>query len=56
MKFPVTRESLQAFNYDKEQGELREEEIEKKFMQILDQICLLFRPLVISNRYSIKID
>lgn len=30
MKFPITRESLQAFDYAKEQEELKEEEIQKK--------------------------
>ena len=35
MKFPITREELQAFNYSKEQEELKEEEIQKRFTQIL---------------------
>lgn len=42
MKFPITRESLQAFDYAKEQEELRMEEIKKGFTQILDQICKEF--------------
>ena len=39
MKFPITRESLQAFDYAKEQEELKEEEIQKRFTQLIDIIC-----------------
>ena len=39
MKFPITRETLQAFDYVKEQEELKEEEIQKAFTQTIDIIC-----------------
>jgi len=43
MKFPITRESLQAFDFVKEQQEKIEEEIQKRFTQILDGICNEFQ-------------
>jgi len=43
MKFPVTRESLQAFDYAKDQEELREEELQKRLMSILDGLCKEFK-------------
>jgi hypothetical protein len=43
MKFPITRESLQAFDFVKEQQEKLEEEIQKRFTQILDGICNEFQ-------------
>jgi hypothetical protein len=49
MKFPITRESLQAFDYAKEQEELREEEIQKKLTLILEQLCKEFKQAMPSN-------
>jgi hypothetical protein len=49
MKFPITRESLQAFDYAKEKEELREEEIQKRFMQILEGLCNEFKQSMPSN-------
>ena len=49
MKFPITRESLQAFDYAKEQEELREEEIQKHLTQWLDQLCKEFKQAMPSN-------
>lgn len=49
MKFPISRESLQAFDIAKEQEELQEEEIQKRFTQILDQLCLEFKQRMPSN-------
>jgi hypothetical protein len=49
MKFPITRESLQAFDYAKEQEELREEEIQKRLAQILEQLCVEFKQRMPSN-------
>ena len=49
MKFPITRESLQAFDYAKEQEELKEEEIQKTLVQILDQLCKEFKQSMPSN-------
>jgi len=43
MKFPITRESLQAFDYAKEQEKLREEEIQKRLTQILESLCNEFK-------------
>ena len=45
MKFPVTRECLQAFDYIKEREELKDEEIQK----ILDQLCKEFKQGMFSN-------
>jgi len=38
MKFPITRETLQAFDYAKEQEELKEEEVQKTFINTIDII------------------
>jgi hypothetical protein len=43
MKFPITRESLQAFDYAKEQEELKEEELQKGLTLILDGLCKEFK-------------
>ena len=43
MKFPITRESLQAFDFVKEQEEKLEEELQNRFAQILDGICKEFQ-------------
>jgi len=49
MKFPITRESLQAFDYLKEQEELKEEEIQKRFTLILEELCKEFKQGMPSN-------
>ena len=49
MKFPITRESLQAFDSAKEQEELREEELQKHFMLILESICKDLKQTMPSN-------
>ena len=49
MKFPITRESLQAFDYAKEQEELRKEEVQKHLAQILEQLCAEFKQSMPSN-------
>jgi hypothetical protein len=49
MKFPITRESLQAFDYVKEQEELKEEEIQRRLSLILDGLCKEFKQTMISN-------
>lgn len=43
MKFPISRESLQAFDYAKEQQEIKEEEIEKRLSLILQELCKQFQ-------------
>ena len=49
MKFPITRETLQAFDYTKEQEELKEEEIQKTLTQILEGFCKEFKESMHSN-------
>ena len=49
MKFPITRESLQAFDYTKEKEELKEEEIQKRLTLILDGLCKEFKQAMPSN-------
>jgi hypothetical protein len=49
MKFPITRESLQAFDYAKEQEELREEAVQKRLAEILEQLCAEFKKSMPSN-------
>lgn len=49
MKFPITRESLQAFDYAKEQEEIKEEENEKRLTLILEELCKDFKKGMQSN-------
>jgi hypothetical protein len=49
MKFPITRESLQAFDYAKEQEEVKEEEVQKQLTLILDKLCKEFKQAMPSN-------
>ena len=49
MKFPITREILQAFDYAKEQEELKEEEIQKRLTLIIDGLCKEFKQAMPSN-------
>lgn len=49
MKFPITRESLQAFDYAKDQEESFNEEIEKKFSDEIENICKEFKRTMHSN-------
>ena len=42
MKFPITRESLQAFDYVKDQQELKEEENKQRIIQRIAWICSNF--------------
>ena len=49
MKFPITRESLQAFNYAKAQADIIEEEIQKRLTLTLDQICEEFKQSMPQN-------
>ena len=55
MKFPITRESLQAFDYAKEQEELKEEEIQKRLTLILDGLCKEFKQAMPSNSKEKKL-
>ena len=49
MKFPISRESLQAFDYAKEQEEVKEEEIQKQLTLILERLCKEFQQAMPSN-------
>ena len=49
MKFPITRETLQGFDYAKDQDELKEEEVQKRFTLILDGLCKEFKQSMVSN-------
>ena len=49
MKFPITRETLQAFDYAKEQEGWWEEEIQKRLTLILDGLCKEFKQTMPSN-------
>jgi hypothetical protein len=49
MKFPITRESLQAFDYAKEQEELRKEEVQKILAETLERFCTEFKQAMLSN-------
>jgi hypothetical protein len=49
MKFPITRQSLQEYDYVKDREELQEEENQKSLMQILEVICMHFKQNMQSN-------
>ena len=49
MKFPITRESLQAFDYVKDQKELQEEALEKVFATNIEHLCNEFKRSMRSN-------
>lgn len=49
MKFPITRECLQAYDFAKEQAERKEEEVQKRFAQILEQLCNEFKQSMPAN-------
>ena len=49
MKFPISRETLQAFDYAKEQEELKEEEVQKAFINTIDIICKEVRRSIYTN-------
>jgi len=54
MKFPITRESLQAYDYVKEQEEIIKEETQKRFTMILDQLCNEFKQTIRTNSIEKK--
>jgi hypothetical protein len=49
MKFPITRESLQAYDLAKIQEERKEEEVQKRFALILESLCKEFDTSINSN-------
>ena len=58
MKFPITRESLQSWDYNKDQDELRDEashkEINKQLKLALDIIYPQFQQQMHTNSYQTK--
>ena len=46
MKFPITRETLQSYDYAKVQEDIRNEEIQKKIDEYLDVICIHFKQML----------
>jgi len=49
MKFPITREKLQAFEYTTELLELRQEELQKRIEIVLENLCKTFKMNIQSN-------
>lgn len=49
MKFPITRESLQEFDFTKEGEELREEGNQKILMETLERLCKQFKQSMREN-------
>ena len=49
MKFPITRESLQAFDFTKEREELQEEENQKILTENLERLCKYFKQSMREN-------
>jgi len=43
MKFPITRESLQAFDCVKDREEVKEEERQQRIIQNIDRLCSNFK-------------
>lgn len=54
MKFPITRETLQAFDYAKEQKELRQEELHQRIEIVLENLCKTFKMNIQSNSQQKK--
>ena len=58
MKFPITRESLQSWDYNKDQDELRDEafhkEVHTQLKQALDRIYPDFQQQMHTNSYQTK--
>lgn len=49
MKFPITRESLQSFDYVKDQQEIKEEELQKELAKMVENLCKEFKETMSSN-------
>lgn len=54
MKFPITRKCLQEFDYNKEQEEIKAEEIQKQLALLIEQICRDFKQNMLSNSVEKK--
>ena len=57
MKFPITRQTLQAFDIEKDRLEVCKEEIQRQLIQILETVCQDFKrnlyspPIFPQNKY-----
>jgi 3-deoxy-D-manno-octulosonic-acid transferase len=49
MKFPITRKSLQEFDFVKDQEELKEKQIQKRLEETIEQLCEEFKRSMSSN-------
>jgi hypothetical protein len=49
MKFPITRETLQAFEYATELSELRQEDLQNRLNILLENLCNEFKKTMQSN-------
>jgi hypothetical protein len=49
MNFPITRETLQSYDYAKLQEDIRNEEMQKRFANILDDIRVEFKKTLPQN-------
>ena len=49
MKFPITRESLQAFDYARDYQEEQEEKNQKILMETLERLCKHFKQIMHEN-------
>lgn len=49
MKFPITRESLQSYDYDKAQEGIKGEELEESLKRVLDGLCKEFTQFMPQN-------
>ena len=54
MKFPITRKTLQAFDYDKEQEDKKEQEFQKTLKLLIDQLCEDFQKAMPSSSIEKK--
>ncbi len=50
MKFPITREELQAYNYVKDQEEQLEQKIQDSISKLIDQLCEEFKQSMKFNK------
>ena len=49
MKFPITRECLQTFDYNKVQEDIKKEELEKRINHMLGLLCEIFKNSLQTN-------
>jgi len=54
MKFPITRKTLQAFDYEKEQEDKKDQEFQKTLKLLIDQLCEDFQKMMPSISHEKK--